>query len=518
MAERIIKRVDKAAMTVPSMPQTIKRHKRVAAYARVSTASDEQMNSVEAQKDYFEKMILHHENWVLAGIYADEGISGTSIRQRKAFLEMIDDAMAGKIDLIVTKSVSRFARNTVDTLNMIRQLKSIGVEVYFEKENIYTLDTKGEFLITLMSSLAEEEARSLSENVKWGKRKAFSDGRYTLPYKRFLGYKKGTDNLPEIIPTEAQIVRWIYYLYLIGTAPSTISKMLTQVGIPTPGNKNRWSPSTIVNILQNEKYCGAALLQKEFTVDYRTKKTKVNRGELPQYYIEHDHDPIIPKEIFDEVQRCRRSRKRAGESHTLFANQLYCAECGSAYGPRRWHSTTQNDTVWECIHSYRNGRCCSSSHLYECLLIPIFREIITELIKAHMDVWDDCMNALGQYMDATKTSKIWLEAIEQKEEPSQTERTGWQIIMPKVMVYPRNILIFHIVDGSEIRYQMRKTTPHNRWLASYEKEEVLEAYQNGETIEMLAVRYEIEADTIRRFINKTIRRTDAPIDTNCADT
>lgn len=309
MAERIIKRVDKAAMTVPSLPQPIRRYKRVAAYARVSTASDEQMNSVEAQKDYFEKMILHHENWVLAGIYADEGISGTSIRQRKAFLEMIDDAMAGKIDLIVTKSVSRFARNTVDTLNTIRQLKAIGVEVYFEKENIYTLDTKGEFLITLMSSLAEEEARSLSENVKWGKRKAFSDGRYTLPYKRFLGYKKGEDNLPEIIPTEAQIVRWIYYLYLIGTATSTISKILTQVGIPTPGNKNRWSPTTIDSILQNEKYCGAALLQKGFTVDYRTKKTKVNRGELPQYYIEHDHDPIIPKEIFDEVQNCRRSRK-----------------------------------------------------------------------------------------------------------------------------------------------------------------------------------------------------------------
>lgn len=263
---------------------------------------------------------------------------------------MINDAMAGKIDLIVTKSVSRFARNTVDTLNVIRQLKSIGVEVYFEKENIYTLDTKGEFLITLMSSLAEEEARSLSENVKWGKRKAFSDGRYTLPYKHFLGYKKGTDNLPEIVPTEAQIVRWIYYLYLIGTAPSTISKMLTQAGIYSPGNKKRWSPTTIISILQNEKYYGAALLQKEFTVDYRTKKTQVNRGELPQYYIEYDHDPIIPKVIFDEVQECRRSRKRAGESHTLFANQIYCSECGGAYGPRIWHSTTQNS-----LRGRRNG-------------------------------------------------------------------------------------------------------------------------------------------------------------------
>lgn len=500
MAERIIKRVDKAALTVPSLPQPIRRHKRVAAYARVSTASDEQMNSVEAQKDYFEKMILQHENWVLAGNYADEGISGTSLRQRKAFKEMINDAMAGKIDLIVTKSVSRFARNTVDTLNVIRQLKAIGVEVYFEKENIYTLDTKGEFLITLMSSLAEEEARSLSENVKWGKRKAFSDGRYTLPYKHFLGYKKGTDNLPEIIPTEAQSVRWIYYLYLIGTAPSTISKMLTQAGIPSPGNKERWSPTTIISILQNEKYYGAALLQKEFTVDYRTKKTQVNRGELPQYYIEHDHDPIIPKVIFDEVQKCRRSRKRAGESHTLFANQIYCSECGGAYGPRIWHSTTQNDVVWECIYSYGHGRCCSPPHLYECLLIPIFRGIIAELIKAHMDVWDDCLNVLGRHMDATKRSEIGLEAIEQTAEPSQTERSAWQLILPKVLVHSRNVLAFHIVDGSEIRYQMRKTTPHIRRLASYEKEEILEAYHNGETIEMLAGRYEVKADTIRKFI------------------
>ena len=502
MAERIIKRVDRATVTVPSKPQPQKLQKRVAAYARVSTASDEQMNSVEAQKDYFEKMILQHQNWICAGVYADEGISGTSLHQRKAFLRMIEDAMAGRIDLIVTKSISRFARNTVDTLNVIRQLKARGVEVFFEKENIYTLDSKGEFLITLMSSLAEEEARSLSENVKWGIRKAFSDGRYSLPYKSFLGYKKGGDDLPEIVPEEAKIVRWIYYLYLIGTAPSTISKMLMEVGIPSPENKLRWSESTIISILRNEKYHGAALLQKTFHPDYRSKKSQINRGELPRYYIENDHEPIIPKDIYDEVQKLLDARERAGESHTLFANQLYCSSCGSAYGPRIWHSTTQRENVWECIYSYRNGRVCPSPHLYESLLIPIFREIIMKLIKDHMDVWDDCMNALGRYMDVTILSEIGVEAIEQTAEPTKTERAAWQIVFPKVSVFPRNILVFQVVDSSTIRYQMRKMTPRYRRLAPYEKEEILEAYQLGESMQVLAERYGVKIDTIRSFIKK----------------
>ena len=385
MAERIIRRVDKLPQVLPDMPVPATPNKKVAAYARVSTASEEQLNSVEAQKDYFEKLILRHEGWILAGVYADEGISGTSLRQRKAFLQMIEDAMAGKIDLIVTKSISRFARNTVDTLNVIRQLKARNIEVFFEKENIYTLDSKGEFLITLMSSLAEEEARSLSENVKWGKRKAFADGKYSLPYSSFLGYKKGSDNLPEVVPDEAQVVRWIYFLYLIGTAPTTIAKMLTEAGMPTPAKKSKWGETTIISILSNEKYYGAALLQKSFNPDYRTKKSQVNRGELPKYYNENDHEPIIPKDVFDKVQNGLKTRKRGGESHTLFANQLYCSDCGSAYGPRIWHSTTKRQTVWECIYSYRHGRICSSPHLYECLLIPIFRGIIKDIIDENID-------------------------------------------------------------------------------------------------------------------------------------
>ena len=191
MAERIVKQV-RPRSKVPSLPKEI-REKRVAAYARVSTDSDEQMGSVEAQKDYFEKLIREKPGWMLVEVYADEGISGTSLNHRKAFNRMIADAMDGKIDLIVTKSLSHFARNTADALNIIRKLKLKDVGVYFEKDDISTLDSKGEFLITLMSSLAEEESRSISENVRWGQRKRFADGRYHMPYKHFLGYKKGTN-------------------------------------------------------------------------------------------------------------------------------------------------------------------------------------------------------------------------------------------------------------------------------------------------------------------------------------
>ena len=199
MAERTIKRIYNPDAVTPQNPDSIPKRK-VAAYARVSTASDEQLNSIAAQKDYFERMIRCHPDWVLVDIYADEGLSGTSIRHREGFSRMIADALAGKIDLIVTKSLSRFARNTVDTLNTIRQLKEHGVEVFFERENILTMDSTGEFLITLLASFAEEESRSISENVKWCVRRGLANGKYNLSHKIFLVYQKVPDGLPEIIP------------------------------------------------------------------------------------------------------------------------------------------------------------------------------------------------------------------------------------------------------------------------------------------------------------------------------
>ena len=267
--------------------------RRVAVYARVSTDSEEQLTSYEAQVDYYTKFIRENPDWDFVEVYTDEGISAVNTKHRDGFNRMIRDALAGKIDLIVTKSVSRFARNTVDSLTTIRKLKEAGCECFFQKENIMTFDSKGELLITIMSSLAQEESRSISENVTWGQRKRFSDGKVSIPYGQFLGYRKGADGLPEIVPEDAEVVRRIYRELLQGKSTNAIAAMLTEEGIPTPGKKTVWQRATVESILRNEKYKGSALLQKSFTVDFLTKKTKVNEGEVPQYYVEDSHPAII---------------------------------------------------------------------------------------------------------------------------------------------------------------------------------------------------------------------------------
>ena len=228
--------------------------RRVAAYARVSTDSDEQLTSYEAQIDYYKNFIKNKPDWEFVHVYSDEGISATNTKNREGFKQMISDAIKGEIDLIVTKSISRFARNTVDTLVAIRKLKEKGVECYFEKENIYTFDSKGELLITIMSSLAQEESRSLSQNVTWGIRKSFSDGNVRIAYKNFLGYKRGADGRPEIIPEEAAIVRKIYYLFLIGKSEQQIARLLEAEDIKAPMGGKKWYMQTIKSILKNEKY------------------------------------------------------------------------------------------------------------------------------------------------------------------------------------------------------------------------------------------------------------------------
>ena len=218
------------------------------------------------------------QNWEFAGIYTDEGITGTSTKHREQFNRLMDDCRAGLIDRVLVKSASRFARNTVDSLTTIRKLKENGIECYFEKENIWTFDGKGELLITIMSSLAQEESRSISENCTWGQRKRFADGKVNMPYGQFLGYRKGPDGLPEIDPEEAETVRFIYRLFMGGKTVNAIAKILTEAGVPTPRKKARWQDKTVESILTNEKYSGDAVLQKSFTVDFLSKKMKKNEA------------------------------------------------------------------------------------------------------------------------------------------------------------------------------------------------------------------------------------------------
>ena len=252
--------------------------------------------------DYYTRYIQSRNDWEFVGIYTDEGISATNTKHREGFKRMIADAIAGKIDLIITKSVSRFARNTVDSLTTVRKLKDKGIEIYFEKENIWTLDAKGELLITIMSSLAQEESRSISENVTWGHRKRFADGKVSLAFTHFLGYDKGMDGNLVVNKKQAEIVKLIYRLYLNGYTFHSIAKELTERKIPTPAGCKIWRANTIRSILMNEKYKGDALLQKKITVDFLTKETKKNEGEVPQYYVEHNHEAIISPQVFDWVQ------------------------------------------------------------------------------------------------------------------------------------------------------------------------------------------------------------------------
>lgn len=294
----------------------LRRSKRVAAYCRVSTLAEEQETSLIAQQDYYYKYIRSQDNWELINIYYDDGISGLSFHNRDGFNDMIDDALSGKIDLILTKSLSRFARNTVDTLVIIRKLKEKGVEVYFEKENIWTMDSKGEFLITLMSSLAQEESRSMSENVTWGLRKCFSDGKYHVPYAHFLGYSRGGVHTMVVNPDEEATVRLIFLMSIMGLTNAYIAKFLQSNNIPTPGNGVRWRDSTIRSILDNEKYCGNALLQKTFTTDFLSKSRKVNEGEVPQYFIENGHEAIISGDVADLTAAEKDRRRSFGKTYS----------------------------------------------------------------------------------------------------------------------------------------------------------------------------------------------------------
>ena len=362
-----------------------RKKRRVAGYARVSTDSDEQFTSYEAQVDYYTKFIQANPDWEFVKVYTDEGISGLNTKNREGFNTMIADALAGVIDLIVTKSVSRFARNTVDSLTTVRKLKERGVEVFFQKENIYTLDSKGELLITIMSSLAQEESRSIAENVTWGQRKRFADGKVSMAFKHFLGYRKGSDGQPEIDPEEAETVRNIYRWFMEGQTYCTIASRLTSDGVLTPGGKHKWQPNTVKSILTNEKYMGAALLQKSFTVDFLQKKMKPNEGEVPQYYVAESHPAIIDPEEWRKVQAeiARRTQydHKAGCA-SPFSGKILCGDCGAVYGSKVWHSKDRyRRVIWQCNSKYAGEHKCATPHLTEDQIKGLFALVIGQLLS-----------------------------------------------------------------------------------------------------------------------------------------
>ena len=392
------KRVRKVTFIPPLASLSGKKAKRkVAAYARVSTAAEEQESSLIAQRTFYEKHIRENPEWEFVEVYYDDGVSGLSYIKREGFNRMVADALDGKIDLILTKSLSRFARNTVDTLTTIRRLKEKNVEVFFEKENIYTFDGKGEFLITLMSSLAQEESRSMSENITWGKRKYFADGKYSMNYASFLGYKKGTDGLPAIDEDQAYIVKLIYLLYLEGYTSYHMTHYLNSTGIPSPMG-NKWHLSTIESILANEKYKGDAHLQKSITVDFLTKKRKLNEGEAPSYYIDDAHPAIVSKEVWALVQEERPKRNEHGYKHYSvvhpLAARIVCEDCGAFYG---LYGSRQKGVFygmfWRCNHFYKKK--CQSLCLWEDAADDLCSLAIGDLFEQHRDVIRFCSQLLS---------------------------------------------------------------------------------------------------------------------------
>lgn len=387
----------KKVITIQATPSIIRsssddfslKKRRVAGYARVSTDHEDQATSYESQMRYYSEYISGRDDWEFVKMYSDEGISGTNTKLRTGFKAMVEDALNGKIDLIITKSVSRFARNTVDSLTTVRQLKEVGVEIYFEKENIWTLDSKGELLITIMSSLAQEESRSISENVTWGLRKQFAEGKVHFPYTNVLGFKAGEDGAIVVDQDEAKTVRYIFQQALIGKSPYHIAKDLTEQGIPSPSGKSHWNATTIKRMLRNEKYKGDALLQKTYTIDFLTKKKNINRGELPQYYVENNHEAIVDRETFDAVQQVLDNKGRKS-STTIISSKLVCGDCGHFFGSKVWHSTSKyRRVIYRCNEKYNGVNRCSTPHVTEEEVKQWFVLALNEVIENKDEIIDN---------------------------------------------------------------------------------------------------------------------------------
>lgn len=374
---------------------------RVAAYCRVSTEQEEQQNSYNAQITYYTDLINRKKEWTMAGVFADEGISGTQAKKRPEFLKMIRMCKKQKIDLVIVKSISRFARNTVDCLEYVRQLKDLGIGVIFEKENINTLTMPSEFMIALYGSFAQAESESISKNVSWGMHKAYAEGKVTFQYKHLLGYRKGDNGKPEIVPEEAETVKMIFELFLDGFSMADIAKRLTILERKTAHGKTEWHREIISSILKNEKYVGDALLQKSFTVDCISKKVKKNNGERPMYLVTDHHDAIIDRDTYNRVQQelARRTSKRKISDKTLteqgkytskyaLSELLICGNCGTPYRRCTWTSRGKKQIVWRCISRLEHGKkyCSESPTIQEDKLHRAILQTVNEYLGCRDEI------------------------------------------------------------------------------------------------------------------------------------
>lgn len=403
---------------------------RVAAYCRVSTDSDEQATSYEAQVEHYTTYIRMNPEWEFAGIFADDGISGTNTKKREQFNRMIERAMAGEIDMIVTKSISRFARNTLDCLKFIRKLKEKNIPVYFEKENINTMDAKGEVLLTIMASLAQQESQSLSQNVKLGIQYRYQQGYVKVNHNRFLGYTKDENGKLIIEKEGAEVVKRIYREYLEGASLQKICMGLEADGILTGAGKKIWRSDALRLILKNEKYIGDALLQKTYTVDFLEKKRVPNDGLMPQYYVENSHEAIIPRDVFMRVQEemhrranlhsGRQGKKRVYSSKYALSSIVYCSNCGDIYRRIQWRAHGEKYTVWRCCNRVENGPAACDA---DAILEEELHDVVVQAINRTLSKRENMKVVLASNIESvlTEVNGIPLGTIDSQLEELQNE-------------------------------------------------------------------------------------------------
>ena len=374
----------------------------VAAYCRVSTDSEEQENSLETQREHYKNEIERNPNWTLVDVFVDFGVSGLNDTKRTEFMRMIEMCENGKIDLILTKSISRFARNQLDCLSYIRKLKLKNIGIRFDKEGINTLEPSSEIFLSWFSAFAQAESESLSMNITRGKRMRYKEGKFPFPFSLY-GYKRGENGQPEIIPEKAAIVRKMFYMYLEGNSLNDIRKWLEENEIESPMGKGKWTVNSVSGILKNEKYKGDALLQKTYTVDYLTKTVAKNKGEVAQYYVENSHQGIISREIFDMVQdEIKRRRNHTGYKTTSYSSQyaltgiVYCGECGANYRRVTWSKNGKKKIVWRCVERLENGENCKNSPtIYEDKLKEAILPSLSQIAPDISDVAEMVKNEIG---------------------------------------------------------------------------------------------------------------------------
>jgi site-specific DNA recombinase len=386
---------------------------RVAAYCRVSTDSEEQLESYQSQLRHYRELIQNNSDWEYAGVYADEGISGTQSRNRQGFQRMINDAMDGKIDLILTKSISRFARNTLDTLKYVRLLKEKGVGIKFEKENINTLDSQGEMLLTILSSLAQAESESISANVKMGLHAKMNRG-VLVGFHGCLGYDYDSKTKTLTVnEKEVEIVKYIFKRYIEGTGCFRIAKELTELGYKTKKGNKTWHESSVLRIIKNEKYMGDVMMGKTFTVDPISKRRLENFGEENKYRVEDNHEPIISRETFKKAQEIlqKRSAKHNGRGRGqkysrkyAFSSMIQCSFCNSNFSRRTWHS---GKIMWSCISATKRGRkyCPDSKHLDEKELEDAFVDAFNLMISKNKNITEEFLKNVENTLSSTSTAK-----------------------------------------------------------------------------------------------------------------